>query len=167
MEKSRIFVISDTHFNHKTMILEGWRKFNSVSEMNNQIISNWNKLVSKKDVVIHLGDVVMNGRKTYLNEISKKLNGKIVYINGNHDRTFGDFKINNLIIKYKGNLIEFVHDPANATNSTKIVIHGHIHLSNREFIRQEGIKYYNANLEFNKYKPKLLDEILGELKSAS
>ena len=52
-----VFFTSDLHFGHKNLI-EGLRKM-SVEESDNLIISNWNKIVRKKDVVYILGDITM------------------------------------------------------------------------------------------------------------
>lgn len=159
----KIWIISDTHFNHKTMIKEKWRDFYSIFHMNRKIMDNWNRLVSNKDLVYHLGDVCISQKEKFMKEILPKLNGEIIFIRGNHDsKSFSNIK--NLIIDYKGKVIELVHDPNDATLTTDYIIHGHLHKSgNHDITKVDKIKYYNANIEFQKYKPKLLCEIIGEL----
>ena len=71
------------------------RLFDSVEEMNQQMITAWNNVVNEKDTVYHLGDVAMHplyekGFKDILEQLVQ-LTGKIVFIKGNHDsRTFLD-----------------------------------------------------------------------------
>ena len=50
--------ISDTHFKHKNILEyeKEARPFNTVEEMNEKIIDNWNHTVGIKDIVYHLGD---------------------------------------------------------------------------------------------------------------
>lgn len=78
------FFTSDTHFNHQLIAQD--RKFNSIEEHDNFIIDVWNKTVSKKDLVYHLGDFCFGGHHL-VRKIRAKLNGKIILILGNHDYT--------------------------------------------------------------------------------
>lgn len=92
-----IFFTSDTHFGHRNIIRFCNRPFNSVEEMDETIISNWNAVVNKKDTVYHLGDFCTWKTKDYLslfNHYRKRLNGKIFLIEGNHD-----YKINTNLSK--------------------------------------------------------------------
>ena len=50
-----VFLISDTHFNHKKIgeycdRPDSWQKL---------IIDNWNSVVKKDDIVLHLGDFAL------------------------------------------------------------------------------------------------------------
>lgn len=86
---SKTFLISDTHFGHegvcKFIRKDGTTKlrpWSCAQEMDEDMISYWNKTVSPKDKVYHLGDVVMARR--FL-ELLPRLNGDKVLIKGNHD----------------------------------------------------------------------------------
>jgi len=79
-----IFITSDTHFCHDKEFLFGGRGFSSPEEMNEQIIKNWNELISPNDIVYHLGDVMLSNTEGGL-ECLKRLNGKIYLAIGNHD----------------------------------------------------------------------------------
>ena len=47
----RVFLTSDTHFDHENIIKYCSRPFNSKDEMNKAMISNWNSVVGDSDTV--------------------------------------------------------------------------------------------------------------------
>lgn len=94
--ENNIFFTSDTHFGHKFMA--GLRKFNSVEEMDELMIKNWNSTVQPNDIVYHLGDFAFASNQRW-KDLINILNGKIHLILGNHDisrspnkSTFGLFE---------------------------------------------------------------------------
>jgi calcineurin-like phosphoesterase family protein len=81
------FITSDLHLGHINII--EWRQFegtffNSVDEMNQTLIHNWNNVVEQDDVVYIVGDVVMGQRDKNLRLVDD-LNGTKFLIPGNHD----------------------------------------------------------------------------------
>ena len=80
----KVFFTSDTHFWHKNIIKYCNRPFKDTEEMNEAIISNWNKVVGKDDIVFHLGDFCFGDPDKWA-EILNRLNGKIYLVIGNHD----------------------------------------------------------------------------------
>ena len=80
----KVFIISDTHFNHANIIKYCNRPFKDTKEMYEAMIKNWNETVSNNDIVIHLGDFGLSN-KEYIASIIKRLNGKKILIMGNHD----------------------------------------------------------------------------------
>lgn len=93
MSKQNIFFTADTHFNHRNIVSYTDRPFESVEEMDEVIISNWNAVVKKDDIVYHLGDFCFARRdqdffKVY-HSYRERLNGKILLIIGNHDKKIG------------------------------------------------------------------------------
>lgn len=82
----KTFLISDTHFMHSNIIKYCNRPFKNVEEMNQEIIKRWNSVVSKNDIVYHLGDFAF-GNKSFIESTVNQLNGKIHLILGNHDGT--------------------------------------------------------------------------------
>lgn len=91
-----IWITSDTHFSHALMISpermgEEWaRPWATVEDMDEAMITNWNRRVSPGDTVWHLGDVALRGGKGRLREIRKRLNGRINLVKGNHDWPISD-----------------------------------------------------------------------------
>ena len=73
-----IFFTADTHFGAERSLKLSLRPFETVKEMDNVLIDNWNKKVKASDIVYHLGDF-----GAY--DTIKKLNGKIVLILGNYE----------------------------------------------------------------------------------
>lgn len=89
--KVKYFVTSDLHFFHKNIIKHcpKTRPYSSVDEMNEALILYWNTLIGKNDVVFHLGDF-SGGNWTKTAELISRLNGKIIFIIGNHDKVLRD-----------------------------------------------------------------------------
>jgi len=78
------YFTSDMHFGHENIIRYCGRPFETVDEMNNEIIKRWNKTVSNDDTVYVVGDVFLCGSQKGT-EIVKQLNGRKILIKGNHD----------------------------------------------------------------------------------
>ena len=81
------FYTSDLHFGHKNIIKYENRPFNSVEEMDEELIRRWNNKVGKNDEVYILGDFAFaSGRR--VNELLDRLNGRKYLLRGNHDHSF-------------------------------------------------------------------------------
>lgn len=85
---SKVFVVSDTHWNHDNMITLAGRKFDNVTQMNEHMIAAWNAVVDPNSIVYHCGDVAYqyrhSGHITY-DELMSRLNGEKHLVWGNHD----------------------------------------------------------------------------------
>jgi calcineurin-like phosphoesterase family protein len=83
-----IFLISDPHFGHANICKfnnnDGTklRPWDDVSKMDEDLITNWNNVVSKEDKTYILGDVVINKKNLPILDL---LNGSKTLIRGNHD----------------------------------------------------------------------------------
>lgn len=68
-------IISDTHFSHEKIISLGERPFSSVREMDEALIKNWNSVVPKDGIVLHLGDFAHDSvSRERIREIREQLN---------------------------------------------------------------------------------------------
>lgn len=169
-----IYVISDTHFNHKNIlqfkdhkgVLFRKRLFDSVSEMNETMIDNWNKVVTPQDKVYHLGDVYF-GNAQEADTILKRLNGKKRLVLGNHDnplakpiwsnfkkvcmwRHFGHMGL--LLTHVPVHLSALRRGLAKDDQRTLVNIHGHIHQNKSpdgpyKCVCVEQVNYTPVNIE--------------------
>lgn len=87
----KTFFIADPHFGHKMVIEYENRPFATVEEMDEELISRWNEVVSDQDVVWLLGDITLSCKKEYIRNIFSRLKGRIHLIKGNHDRLSDNF----------------------------------------------------------------------------
>ena len=61
-ETKDLWFVSDTHFNHQKLVrscpdhFDQIRNYETTEEMNEDIMSQWNKFVGPDDTVIFLGD---------------------------------------------------------------------------------------------------------------
>ncbi len=78
-----IYFTADTHFGHETILKMEHRPFESVHDMDEAMIKNWNEVVTPEDDVYHLGDFAWKHQRQY----SERLNGKVTLIRGNHDHS--------------------------------------------------------------------------------
>ena len=79
-----IYYISDTHFRDQAIFDKCKRPFQSLKEMEETIINNWNNKVNDEDIVYVLGDISKDDDSSSI-EIFKRLKGHKHLIVGNHD----------------------------------------------------------------------------------
>ena len=79
-----IWFTADTHYDHENIIKYCNRPFNTVEEMNKELVNRWNAVVTENDVVYHLGDVTLRGWKT-ARKFFRQVNGHVNVIPGSHD----------------------------------------------------------------------------------
>lgn len=84
---SKIFVWSDSHFNHDRIIELSHRPVANVTEMNELMIARHNEVVGPGDISISLGDFAYPPKTEHhmsYDEIGSRLNGTKFLIRGNH-----------------------------------------------------------------------------------
>jgi len=79
-----ILFTADTHFGHENVIRFCNRPFASATEMDEQLIENWNQTVDPNDIIYHLGDFSLLGKKQ-AKDYFRQLNGRIHVVPGGHD----------------------------------------------------------------------------------
>jgi len=120
---------ADWHLYHENVIRYCNRPFDSVEEMDQTIIQRFNDRVGPGDMVYFLGDFCFKPPKSVeVWDIIDHLNGRIVFIKGNHDtRNTLNTRITALELNLSNTSMYLVHDPAHANPNYYINIVGHIH----------------------------------------
>ena len=167
------YYISDMHMGHKNVLKFDDRPFQSVEEMNETLIANWNKKVTDEDDIWVLGDFCYRSEKDpsfYL----KQLKGKKHLIIGNHDKVTvnTDSALNYFDsverlkhIKDREYNVILCHFPLadwNAKHRGSYHVYGHIHNNKDEvyeFMKQQE-RALNAGCMINNYEPVTLEELL-------
>ena len=87
MDLDKTWATSDTHYGHFNVIKYSNRPFVDAEEMDEALIRNHNEVVKPDDTVIHLGDFAFH-QASRIKTILSRLNGKYIFIPGNHDQQF-------------------------------------------------------------------------------
>lgn len=166
MEK--IWFTSDTHFNQQRTLEMSKRPFKDVKEMNNVLVSNWNKIIKPEDIVYHLGDFGDYRMREFLN-------GKIVLVKGNYERSgykeeyekyahlFDEVheNIHTIILNHNNHnyFITMTHEPSKIRDipidEERINLFGHVH--KLCMIKAYGI---NVGMDCHNFKPLSLEDVI-------
>lgn len=160
--------IADLHLGHTNMALH--RGFATVEEHDEYIITQWNSVVSKRDVTYILGDVTMEKKASYV--LLDQLNGAKHVVLGNHDRRQDVPHLLKHVesvagmIQYKGIMLTHcpIH-PMELDYRFNKNIHGHIH--EKQVMLDIPIapmeiaddRYVCVSCEQVDYKPKSLQDL--------
>ena len=181
-----VFFTSDLHIGHENAIKFDDRPFNSVEEMDEELISRWNKKVDPGDLVYVLGDLIWKTRNGAAADILHSLNGQKILIKGNHDRFLHNAKAkkelagikdyDDITVKLKDGttrrciLSHYFMPFYNGHFYGAIHLHGHSHVtaeakSEIEIARELNRlgftnEIYNVGCMYYNYEPVTLDEIL-------
>ena len=162
------FYTSDLHFGHTKIIEYEHRPWNTVEEMDEGLIENWNRKVKKGDLVYILGDFTMRVKEKEIAPILKLLNGQKVLVKGNHcyfSREKWAKKYFTEICDYKeiydnGEKVILCHYPILSWNRQaygSIHLYGHVHTSYAH--QHPHPNAFNVGVDVNDYEPKTLEEL--------
>ena len=167
-----IFFTADTHFGHKNILKLCNRPFETIEEMNETLIENWNHRVSGMDTVYIVGDMFF--RCSDAEAILRRLKGKKRLIVGNHDSSWMNkvdlnryfVSIDRLLEISDGkHALTLCHYPLLTWKHVQksYMIHGHIHadtsadyfplICNRSNV-------FNAGMDINGFMPVSFDELV-------
>jgi len=168
---------SDWHLGHETVYRLAKRPFDSLEQMDEQIVANMLEGTSKGDNFYFLGDFGFKSDniKKALEEF-KKHKVRFHWILGNHDERYNlayfaslyeSVSTRRTISRSRGDVrINLCHFPQLVWNNSfrnSYHLFGHVHASSIEqpqmSARMQG-KCLNVNLEFHDYKPWSLDEVI-------
>ena len=158
-----------THYHHANIIRFCKRPYANIDEMNEALIANYNARVGVNDDTYHLGDFALKCREVDVENIVRRLNGKIHLILGNHDRNsvrkargFVE-QVDYKELKINGQYIIMSHYPFltwNKRHHGSMAIHGHSHGS---IPRDMTEKRLDIGVDCWNYAPISLDEVLTEM----
>ncbi len=168
------FFTADYHLGHFNIIKYCGRPFKTLEEMNETIIRNHNERVKEGDEIYYIGDFCFKnslggkpgeGTPNKASEYLKRLNGRFIFIKGNHDRN-NSLKIitESASINYGGKRVYLVHNPDFVSTDYDINFVGHIHQhwKFKRIRRGERITdCINVGVDVNDFKPKTFEELIS------
>jgi len=170
-EVERVWLISDTHFDHTNIIGYCNRPFASAVEMNSVLLQNWNDTIAPGDLVYFLGDMTYGRGSKGPRWWAAQLNGRKVWVKGSHDNGIQPTSVIsgvervvfNDVIACDG--VEFIltHDGFGLNGWKGWKIQGHVH-NNKPHIDHVW-KHINVSVEVIGYKPVSLAQIVREVRS--
>lgn len=157
--RGRYFFTSDEHYFHKNIIRYCERPFTCVRDMHEQLINNHNDVVSPEDTTIHAGDFSFGSKEITYKEVISKLNGKHIFLKGDHDKWLGNTG-SYMWLKYIDGMHVCVSHYCMRTwwlshyNSWNLFGHSHGKL------KMDGLgKQHDIGTDNNKYHPLSFDQL--------
>lgn len=175
---SKIWITSDQHFSHpKGRIIEYCnRPYKNVDEMDEDMISRWNSVVSDEDEVYHLGDFCLAPLERQ-QSVFQALKGHKRLVLGNHDgsqsrmeRVGFEFVAKAMDLHYRDRFIYMVHNPDHYSNILRwhhdMVLYGHCHDKTPDkCAKMKG--WVNCCVENFDYTPVLLDTLIERVENGN
>lgn len=163
-----IWFTSDLHLGHKAAINMCERPFETVEEMNETLIRNFNSCVKKNDKVYILGDIAHRMPVAEVNRWIERLNGKKILCKGNHDKRYNAESFEGIYdfleISIHGINVSLMHYPMMSwpkSHYSSLHLHGHIHSRGDYNLQQkkEGILRYDVGVDANDYYPVSIEQV--------
>jgi len=169
-----IFYTSDLHIGHANILRICERPFQSVDEMNEALVENWNQKVCCSDTVYVLGDLFFRNRLP-ASEYLDRMKGRKHLVVGNHDKGWMKqtdvgkyFESVSLMTEVtdRGRNITLCHYPMLAWNGRgkgTYHIYGHVHQLEHGYgpILVNIPHMFNACVDVNHFAPVTLEELLA------
>lgn len=175
-----VYFTSDLHFCHDKDFIWQARGFESIDEMNAEIVRRWNEVVYPDDDIYVLGDLTLGNVEEGLKLIAK-LNGYLHIIRGNHDT---DTKANRYlelpnvvsvefatVYKYKKAIFWLSHYPTITANYDDdkpwaqhlVCLFGHTH--QKEPFYNDNPYMYNIGVDAHNCTPISIEEIINNIRN--
>ena len=159
------YFTSDHHFGNKN-ILEYEKKtrpFESIEEMNEQLVTNWNETVKQNDIVFYLGDFAFGATNI---AIADKLHGDKRLIMGNHDNCSLDLYLRHFqkvfgVFYWKKCIL--THIPIHPAHFGRYCLNVHGHLHSKE-VQCGDERYFNVSVERHNLRPVHSSVLLERIK---
>ena len=122
-----VFWTADDHFFHSAIIDYCSRPFSCVEEMNEVLITNWNKVVDKDKTVVINGDFAFTGNLEVIKGLLDRLNGNKVLVQGNHCKK-NKFNRDSVKALFNGDVydqLEIIIKDDNTYNGSQLIFNSH------------------------------------------
>ena len=168
-----IYFTSDLHLGHRAIIRMANRPFCDVEDMNKQLIDGINSFVKPNDTLYMLGDIAYRIKTDEANDLIKKINGKKIFLRGNHDKPYDESLFTAIYdyyeLVYEGIRIDMMHYPLRSWHVMRhgaIQLHGHIHAPKEynDENKRRGLYQYDVGVDANNYLPVSIRDILDFFK---
>lgn len=168
-----VWFTSDTHWGHHRILKYCNRPFETIEEMNEKLIENWNKVVKRGDLVYHLGDIAMRMKHDEFVSLFKRLNGMKKLVLGNHDKHLHKNTLSECFVKVDkimeetiaGKRVVMCHYPLRSWDGQfygAINLHGHTHGTLNNFPYKDSV---DVGVDSWNYTPCNIDQIMALLES--
>lgn len=117
------FFTADPHLGHKKSLEYCRRPFATVNEMDETLISNWNRKIGHRSVVFVGGDFAF-GKPERVAEYAARLNGRKYLVLGNHDHHWASKTKAELVLRQFEGVFDLMHLVVNDNPPQEIML-GH------------------------------------------
>lgn len=172
MYNNKIRIISDSHFNHQSIIDDfEFRPKNFASQICRKVRNN----VRKDDVLIHLWDVIFYKHAQLEDYLNSMWECKKILVKWNHDKKSNSFYMSKwfdfVVDSMEIGSILFTHIPISNLKEWQVNVHWHCHHSNRKNYDYNSLsdkwKYSLYSPIEENFMPVLLDKLVAMAKYKS
>lgn len=155
-----VYLTGCTHFGSASIIRTADRPFATLTEMNEVMIENWNRLIKPGDQVFHLGDV--ENTKSSKSDFKDKLKGDVVYLYGDADYSIKRNCVYRTVI-YMDITSHLFHYPIEDwEDKRKGTYHFHCHTHSKIF--KSGERRGNVSVDAIDFKPIHISEAIERVR---
>lgn len=155
------FFTADPHYYHENIIKYCNRPFKDGDEAAEVCIENHNSVVGKNDYVFMLGDFTWLKSEAEVWKLIARLNGKLIFIRGNHDYWIKGHIPDILDINIEGQPITLSHYAMRVWNKSHFNawnLHGHSHGTLSSIGKQ-----LDVGVDCHNYTPVSFEHIKGRM----
>ena len=159
-----VWIWSDLHLRHANIIKYCDRPFDTVDEMDRQLLATWKSTVGPGDVILNAGDVALAGRLTgqHLQDV-RRAPGMKILVAGNHEfnrknrsvTPHGHDAVAPMAIIRSDPALVITHVPLLEVPPGWLNVHGHVHNKH-----ERSDRHINVCVEKTGYHPIRLETIL-------
>jgi calcineurin-like phosphoesterase family protein len=137
-------------------------------EMNAGLVSGWNEVIPPGATCYHIGDFCLSRWQNMgQREWEAKLNGNVVHITGNHDRSNGVRGLKCAMLEVHGHSMFLVHRPVYRVEEVPdfcdIVVCGHVHEAwDHKWV--EDVLLINVGVDVTGFRPLSIRQVITKAK---